>query len=159
MNTVFLILFKNSFACATCHTTECVNFPIFHINYPQFWKMLKVWDDDMKYFWKVWVHYFWSSLTWTYSTRKSMTDPIPKRMIILLGLNCGKRWGTKGIFMALQKSRPVLNTVNFSDRLLLLEHILSQMTVMLFVSLCSFQTSFSMCELLGNDVSEKRSSR
>jgi len=54
--------------------------------------------------------------------------------------------------MGLQKSRPVLNTVNFSDRLLLLEHILSQMTVMLFVALGSFQTSFSMCELLGNDV-------
>jgi len=82
----------------------------------------------------------------------AVQDPIPKRMIILLGMNCGKRWGTKGIFMALQKSRPVLNTVNFSDRLLLLEHILSQMTVMLFVSLGSFQTSFSMCELLGNDV-------
>lgn len=61
--------------------------------------------------------------------------------------------------MAVLKSRFVLNTVNFSDRLLLLEHILSQMMVMLFVSLCSFQTSFSMCELLGNDVSEKRSSR
>ncbi len=65
----------------------------------------------------------------------------------------------KGHFMALLKSRFVLNSVNFSDRLLLLEHILSQMMVMLFVLLCSFQTSFSMCELLGNDVSEKRSSR
>lgn len=61
-----ILRFKNSFACVKCHTTEYVNFPkLLHINYSQFWKMLKVWVDNMK----VWVHYFWSSLTWTYSTR------------------------------------------------------------------------------------------